>query len=493
MRRIIFCFVILFVCWVPHTEAAPLRWYDRLEEYQLANGMKFILLPWGESPTFSVYIRMRVGGLDEDPGETGLAHFLEHMAFKGTRQIGTKNYAQEEPILKAMDEVGEKLAAEIKKGQGADQQKIKSHRDELKKLRQQQEPLIVREEISRLLLENGAQDINATTSKDMTSYFISLPSDKIAFWANIDSERIFYPIFREFYEERDVILEERRMRVDNDPDGKLYQELIAQAFVKSPYRWPTIGVAEDLMTLTRPTLEKFWRRYYVPENAVGVIVGKFDTAQVKKLLEETFGKVPASPLKRNPIASDLPQTAERRFVLHAPGKERMTMVYHKPTLPDDDDYLFDLLNEIVANGRSTRLYKSLILNKRIASGVNSYTGAPGSKLPNLFMISVTPLQGHDSEECLKAIDEEILRIQQEGVSEPELTGAKNRILADMIWKMESNDGMAEHISYFEGIGSSWKYLRDYEQVIQRFSTEDIKRLAQKYLVPSNRTIGILKP
>lgn len=493
MRRIIFCFSILIFTWVSQTEAAPLRWYDRLEEYPLANGMKFILLPWGESPTFSVYIRMRVGGLDEEPGETGLAHFLEHMAFKGTRQIGTKNYAEEEPILQAMDEVGEKLAIEIKKGRGGDQEKIKSYRAELKKLRQQQEPLIVREEISRLLLENGAQDINATTSKDMTSYFISLPSDKIAFWANIDSERIFSPIFREFYEERDVILEERRMRVDNDPDGKLYQELIAQAFTKSPYRWPTIGVAEDLMTLTRPTLEKFWRRYYVPENAVGVIVGQFDSAQVKKLLAETFGKVPSSALARKPIPEEPAQTEEHRFVLRDPGKERMIIGYHKPTLPDKDDYLFDLFSEIIANGRSTRLYKNLILTKRIASSVGSYTGVPGSKLPNLFMISVTPLQGHSSEECLKAIDEEILRIQQEGVSGQELTGAKNRILADMIWKMESNDGMAEHISFFEGVGSSWKYLRDYEQAIQQFNTDDIKRLAQKYLVPGNRTIGVLKP
>jgi predicted Zn-dependent peptidase len=222
-------------------------------------------------------------------------------------------------------------------------------------------------------------------------------------------------------------------------------------------------------------------------------VGQFDVAQVKKLLEETFVKVPASGLKRTPIPEEPNQTAERRFVLHAPGKERMTIAYHKPTLPDQEDYLFDLLNEIIANGRSTRLYRSLILNKRIAAGVSSYTGAPGSKLPNLFLISVTPLQGHTSEECLKAIDEEIARIQQEGVTEQELTGAKNRILADMIWKMESNDGMAEHISYFEGIGSSWQYLRDYEGVVQRLTTDDINRLAQKYLVSGNRTIGILKP
>lgn len=169
------------------------------------------------------------------------------------------------------------------------------------------------------------------------------------------------------------------------------------------------------------------------------------------------------------------------------------MAYHKPTVPADDDYLFDLLNEIIANGRSSRLYKKLVLEEKLASEVASYAGAPGSLLPNLFIFMVTPLPGHSSEEVIKAIDEELAKIQTEGVTDEELQSAKNRILADTVWKMETNDGMAEHLSYFEAIGVSWRYLRDYPKVIAKFKTEDLKKLVARYLVATNRTIGIMRP
>ncbi len=494
MSRLRSCLLVLFFFLATNLWAStPAQdWTQSLQEVTLPNGMKFILLPWGESPIVSVYIRFRVGGLDEDEGQTGLAHFLEHMAFKGTKTIGTRNYPKEAIILQAMDAVGEKLAEEVRKGEQGDE-KIKAYKAELKRLRKQQEPLLVREELSRLFVDQGAQDMNATTTKDMTSYFVSLPSEKLPFWAKLECSRIFYPVFREFYEERDVILEERRMRVDNNPEGRLYQELMAHAYTKNPYRWPTIGVAQDLLTLTRPILDRFWHKYYVPQNAVGVIVGRFQVGPTAALLRQTFGQVPRGTLFHKKIIEEPPQQEERRFEMKDRSKERLSMAYHKPTLPDEDDYLFDLFSTILADGRSSRLYKKLVLDKKTASSVSSYSGAPGSRLPNLFVISANPISGHHSEENLRLIDEELTQIATTGISERELANAKNHLLSDMIWKLESNEGMAEQISYFEGLGNGWRYLKTYADVIGKFQVSDIQRLVKKHLIPSNRTVGIMRP
>jgi predicted Zn-dependent peptidase len=490
---------LLFVAFVQPLsgEDSPARaWAGKVEEVRLANGLRFLLYPRGEAPIFTAYIRFKAGGLDEEPGKTGLAHFLEHMAFKGTETLGTKDFAKEKPVLEEIETTGEKLAAEYRKGAKADPEKIKSLRGTLKSLHDRLVPLLEKEQLAKRMLENGGSDYNATTSKDMTTYYVSLPSDKLRFWAAIESERIFKPVFREFYEEKDVVLEERRLRVDNDPDGRLYEAFIRTAFPEGPYHSPTIGSAQDILGLTTGDLKDFFKKYYRPENMIGAIVGRFDAGEVKKILEETFGKLVfengLAPETR-PVARPILQDKAKRVDLKLKARPRILIGYHKPTLPDDDDFVFDLIDQILGDGRSSRFYRSLVLEKRLAASVSTSTGIPGSRLPNLFMIEANPLNEGASGEVLKALDEEIERIRTEGVTERELQKAKNRLTVDLLWQLKTNEGLASQLTYFETVAGNWRYLAEYLEKIERFGADDVRRVAQKYLQPSNRTLGVLEP
>lgn len=499
MRKLVGLLLTLFVLFpsLAFTEGKPAAraWADRVHEVKLGNGLRFLLYPRGEAPIVSAFIRFRAGGLDEEAGKTGLAHFLEHMAFKGTSRLGTKDFAKEKPLLDEIEAVGEELAAEYRRGPGADAGKIQALREKLRALHERQVPLLKKEELAKMMQENGGIDYNATTSKDITTYYVSLPADRIRFWAEVESERIYQPIFREFYEEKDVVLEERRMRVDNDPDGRLYEAFIQTAFSEGPYHAPTIGSASDILGLTASDLRAFWKKFYVPSNMIGALVGRFDPVEVKKILEETFGKLvfEAPPQTETKPAPKSTQEKEQRIKLKLSARPRIFVGYHKPTLPHDDDYVFDLLNEVLAEGRSSRLYRSLVLEKRLAASVETSTSVPGSRLPNLFLIEVNPLNPGKTEELIRALDAEIERLRVEGITERELMKAKNRLTVDFLWQLKTNEGLASQLTYFEAVAGDWHYLIDYLDKIGRFGVEDVKRVANTYLVNSNRTVGVLEP
>lgn len=492
MRKIVLLAVACLVFIGASPKLPP--WAESVREVRLSNGMKFLLYPRGEAPIFSAFIRFRAGGIEEESGKTGLAHFLEHMAFKGTETIGTNDYEKEKPILEQIDRVGEELAAEYGKGT-EDAGKIAALREQLRKLHDDEVKYLNKEALAKKMLENGGSDYNATTSKDMTTYYVSLPSDKLRFWAEMESQRIFKPVFREFYEEKDVVLEERRMRVDNDPDGRLYEVFIGRAFDKSPYHWPTIGSSKDILRLTSKDLAKFWRRYYRPSRMIGAIVGRIDPKETEKILEETFGKIRfegkdeegAEP-EKEPV-----QENEKKVVLKIPARPRILIGYHKPTVPEEDDYLFDLLEGILGDGRSSRLHRALVDEKKLASHVGTTTGVPGSRLPNLFMIEVNPIGGHTADEVIRAVDEVIGRVKRDGVTARELQKAKNRLTVELLWRMKTNKGLASLLTYYETIAGDWRYLAEYLDHLQRFGPEDVRRVANDYLKPTNRTIAILEP
>ncbi|HEX5036842.1 MAG TPA: pitrilysin family protein [bacterium] len=496
MRKIIFGLLIAAIFLSPAARAdSDLAWAEHVQEVKLANGLRFLLYPRGEAPIFTAYIRFRAGGMNEEPGKTGLAHFLEHMAFKGTEKLGTKDYSKEKPVLDEIEKVGGELAVLYRKGTPDDSPLIKDLRERLRALHEQEVPFLQKEQLAKIMLENGGSDYNANTSKDMTSYYVSLPTEKMKLWAELESERIFKPVFREFYEEKDVVLEERRLRVDNDPDGRLYEAFIGAAFPEGPYHAPTIGAVRDIQGLTVEDLRAFFNTYYRPQNMVAAIVGKFDPAEVKKILEETFGKLAfaAAAPETPPAAANVLQKKETKVALKLKARPRLLIGYHKPTLPDDDDYIFDLIDQILGDGRSSRFYRSLVLERKIAASVSTSTGIPGSRLPNLFMIEVSPLSEGSSGDVLKALDEEIDKVRNGGITEKDLEKAKNRLRVDMLWQLKTNEGLASQLSYFDLIAGDWHYLADYMAKIGRFNVEDVKRVANKYLVPSNRTIAVLEP
>jgi len=338
---------------------------------------------------------------------------------------------------------------------------------------------------------NGADNFNATTSTDLTSYFVELPTAKLELWAYLESERLRDPIFREFYQERDVVLEERRSRVEDSPFGKNFESFLGLAFEKSPYRRPTIGFAGDVAALTATDLQAFYKTYYVPGNMVGAIVGDIDIPATKALLEKYFGRIPPGT---NPPAlpeAEPPQKAEKRGFVPYEARPQIMIGYHKPTLPAREDYVFDLIGQILCEGRTSRLYRSLVEEKKIAQSVDCDAGTPGARLSNLFFIYASALGTTPPGRLEEAISAEIEKLKTTLVSDEELKRAINQLTAERVFKLESNTGLAESLSYFEAVAGDWRYFLRHEEVMKTISAEEIRQVAQKYFVNANRTVSVL--
>ncbi|MDX9821694.1 MAG: pitrilysin family protein, partial [Syntrophales bacterium] len=264
----------------------PLSGFDleeRVQKHVLSNGLTVLLFERRQSPTVSLYIRYRAGAVDEPEGKTGMAHLLEHMMFKGTKTIGSKSFSQERPILDKIADTGRLLDAERREKGRADAARIETLTKRLEQLQQSHRRWTVSNEIDRLYTENGAADLNASTGQDLITYHVSLPANKIELWARIESDRMRNTVFREFFAERDVVMEERRQRSESDPGGKLYEQFIAAAFTAHPYRRPILGWPSDMRNLDMDTMAEFYRRTHAPNNTVIAVVGDVNAATAMKL------------------------------------------------------------------------------------------------------------------------------------------------------------------------------------------------------------------
>ncbi|QQR80315.1 MAG: insulinase family protein [Deltaproteobacteria bacterium] len=287
-------------------------------------------------------------------------------------------------------------------------------------------------------------------------------------------------------------MEERRMRVEDDPDGKLYETFLQTAFEKSPYRWPTIGSWKDIKSLTRTDLEKFWKTYYQPSNVVLALVGKLDPQKMIPILEKTFGKIEGNAVSETHYAEEPPQEKPRRVAISFKAQPRFMVGYHKPTLPADEDYVFDIIQQILLDGRTSRLYKWLVLETQIASSVHGGGGTPGSRLAHLFTIDVDLRDGKTTDQAMKIIRAELAKLAKDGVSEKELEKTKNSLSMGFVNRLRSNEGLAEDLSHFQVIAGSWKYLATYLDKISKFNSDDVKRVAAQYLIQNNETIAEIK-
>lgn len=390
--------------------------------------------------------------------------------------------------------VGQKIAKQYDSPHKPNQNKILRLKEELDQLYEKHQTFIVREELTREYQKRGGLDANATTGQDITTYFISLPSSEIEFWAKAESERIFEPVFREFYREKDVVLEERRTRVVDDPSGAFYTKMLEASFSKSRYARPTIGYEKDLLTLTRTKAEKFFEENYRPDRAVGAIVGRFDVGRVKKILENTFGKISVGVgLSHAPTKTSLPPYHREgcRVDLSRRAQPRLSLGFHKPNLPSRDDYIFDLIATLLTQDRSSRLYRSLIIKKSLATSVRAYAGIPGSRLPNMFMIFAVPRPGVPLDRLTEEVMGELEQLKKNLVPEKELGRARKQLLNDQIWRLEKNDSLASELSYFQAIAGDWRYVARYGDVLKTITAQEIRQTARKYLVDTNRCLGFL--
>jgi len=456
----------------------------------LSNGLTVLMLARPMSPTVSLYIRHRVGAVDEPAGATGTAHFLEHLLFKGTKTIGTKNLRREEEIIKKIYQVGTALDKEKRKVK-KDLKVIESLTTKLKQLQDKHRKLYVSNEIDRLYTENGAVQFNASTGQDVTTYHVNLPANKIELWARIEADRMVNPLFREFYQERDVIMEERRQSIESDPEGKLMEQFFATAFIAHPYRRPILGWPYDMANLQPDTVKNFLLNYHAPNNTVIAVVGDIDYVSTLRIIKKYFGKIKARPVRRPLITEEPAQSGERRIEVLFPANPQIIIGYHKPNMPHFDDYVFDLIDSILSQGRSSRLYKSLVLDKGMAESVQTANGMPGVRYPNLFMIFANPKTPFSAIEVEQEIYKQIDLIKNDGVSPEELEKCKNQIKVDYLRSLTTNAALASKLSYYETILGDFRYLANYLENIDKITIDDIKNVAKKYLTKENRTVAIL--
>jgi predicted Zn-dependent peptidase len=464
---------------------------DKVRAYTLSNGLRILMLERHLSPTVSCYIRYRAGASDDEGGKTGMAHFLEHMMFKGTETIGTKDFSKEKPVLLEIEKIGISLDDEMMKAEKADRKRIAELRQKLKSLQKEEEQWIIENEVNQLYMQQGAINFNANTSQDMTTYHVSLPSSKLELWARIESDRMIHLVFREFYTERDVIMEERRQSIESNPDGKLYEQFLATAFNAHPYGRPVIGWPSDMRFLDMTSMQVFLRHYYAPNNTVIAIVGDIKPDESLKLMEKYFGSVTRLDTKPHHITQEPIQHGERRVSLLFDSRPQIILGYHKPSPPSKDDYVFDAIEAILTKSRTSRMYKSIVEEKGLVENIRAMNGVPGGRFPNLFVVWATSRGNHMIEEIEKAIQTELDRFKVELVSRRELDQAVNRMKADFIRSLRTNEGMAENLSYFEALLGDYQYLTRYLDNMGKITPEEIQKAAIEYFKPENRTVAVI--
>jgi len=462
----------------------------KVSRITLDNGMRFLLVKRGVAPVFAANLRFKVGSADDPGGETGLAHLFEHLAFKGTSTIGTRDAKKEAGILDATDQAVMRLLAELDKGTRADAARLKALRDEIASLQKGLQEITVKDELSQILTANGATGLNASTSSDLTSYVVALPSNRLELWCALESARLRDPVLREFYSERDVVMEERRMRIDNQPQGKLYEQLLLTAFQAHPYRSPTVGFPSDLEHLTRPSAMEFRRRHYVPGNAVGALVGDIDPAAAERLIRRYFGGLPGGTAAPGPATVETPQTGLRRITVEYDAEPELMLAFHKDVWPSPDDPVFQVIDSLLTSGRTSRLFRRLVLETQVAADVYSLQ-APGDRYPNVFLIGAVPRAPHTPQEVEAEILNEVKRLADKPVEERELQKIRNQVEASFLYPLRSNAGLASQLSYFEVLTGDWNNMTAYKQALIATTPARVQEVARRTFVPSNLTVAVL--
>jgi len=492
LKKILLLIISISIPLTAHAKKDDIR-LD-VKTHTFSNGLELLVVERHLSPTFSVRVRFKVGSADEKPGITGIAHLLEHMLFKGTRNIGTADYEAEVPIMEKIDELAHQLTDAITESRNplyrGSIEKADSLRALIAELQKKQEQYIIKYELWETYLRHGGSGLNASTGNDRTQYYISLPSNKLELWAYLESDRLSNPVFREFYSERDVVYEERRLRVDNSPSGKLYEQLNATAFTASSYNWPVVGWASDLETMLKEDVEEFFHQYYSPNNIVIAIAGDVKFDEVVKLIEKYFGHIPPSEKPVPPVTTMEPeQQGERRVAVVYDAEPRMAIGWHMPAGGDVDQEVFDVISSLLTRGRTSRLYKSLVEEKQMISSIRAMSAF--TRFPDIFTIIAVPKAGYTIKDVETAVYEEIENLRKEGPSDWELQRVINQLEADYVRGLRSNRGLAFRLSDMQAKVGDWSYLLTLKEKRQAVTAEDVKRILEEYFIQNNRTVAYL--
>jgi predicted Zn-dependent peptidase len=454
----------------------------------LKNGLRVIIVPDTNVAVVSCRLYYFVGSMYEGPGTTGLSHMYEHMMFKGTKTLGTKNYYKEVPIMKSIDSIEHLVTLELAKGKSESDSSVQKLQAQILQLTEKQRKFIKKDEIWELYQNNGGTELNAWTGDDMTAYIVTLPKNKINLFYWIESDRMRSPVLREFYSERDVVTEERRMRVDNKPLNNYYERLNAIFYVAHPYRLPTIGWMSDIRSYTREKLEQHVHKFYTPDNAVLILVGNIDPKKSLKAITQYFGPIPrASQPKAEVVTREPEPIGATRFTVHDNANPRIDLLFHTPGYPNPDLYRLDVI-EGLFSGQTGRLYQRLVNE----TGLCTDAGAGNdTRLQNGdFSLWAVMKNETNPETVEKIILEEIAKVSSEPPKKSEMERISNEIRMSFVTGLNSLEGLSDRLASYERMGS-WKDMLTYPEKIAAVKPEEIPAIAKKYLDPSKMTLGEL--
>ncbi|MBE0479209.1 insulinase family protein [Candidatus Aerophobetes bacterium] len=469
--------------------AEQLQWQETVQEFRLENGLKVLMLKRERSPTIAFRVLFKTGAVDEPTGKTGLAHLLEHMMFKGTTTIGTEDYEKEWPLLEKMDRLAKKLLEAEREGRP--EEEIENIREIFEATQKEAEQYVKTAELNKIYDESGATELNAMTWQDGTLYTVSLPSNRLELWARLSADSIANPVFREFYKERSVVMEERRQRTETEPTGFLREHFLAAAFIAHPYRSPTLGWMSDLEGMMREDLKEFYQRYYVPANAVVALVGDIEPEQDIHIIRRYFLAISPGDIPPSVSTQEPKQQGERRTVVKFDAEPEVFIGYHKPTYPDREAYVFDVIDTLLTAGRTSRLFKRMVQEERVALSVRTGSGFPAQRYNNLFYFHGIPRHPHTTRELEDIFYEELESLKRELVSEKELEKIKNQVRANFIYGLKSNEGLATRLVYYEAFFDGWEMMMKYPDIIESITAEEIMQVAREYFTEDNRTVATL--
>ena len=461
----------------------------RVTEFTLSNGMHFIVLERHEAPVVSFHTYVNAGSVDDPKGLTGLAHMFEHMAFKGTDTIGSTNWPAEKKAMDEIERLYDQLEAEENKLSRADPEKVKTLQAQVHEAVEKAASYVVPNLYPRIIEENGGVGMNAGTAEDSTNYFYNFPANRIELWYYLESARFLHPVYREFYKERDVVREERRMRIESDPQGKLMEQMLATAIAAHPYRNMPGGWASDIENLRVKDAEKFFGTYYVPANITISIVGDVNPARAKALAEQYFGRLKKSPLP-DPIRTIEPdQEGPKATQIASPAQPMEFIAYHRPSQDDKDDPVFSVMSGLLSGGRTSIMYKDLVRDKKLALAAGAEETFPGGKYPNLFFFYLIPGLNHTAAENEKELDVIITNLQKEKVDAEALARIKTRTRANLIRQLDNNASLAQMLAEYHANFGDWKKLFTSIDDIDKVTVDDVQRVARRYFTPDNKTVA----
>jgi len=471
-----------------------------VEEVTLDNGMKLLMVERHDTPTVSAGWVAHVGSANETYGVTGIAHLFEHMMFKGSSTIGTSDFEAEKEILEQLDAVREQMEVEYSNLRAAKRRgevegsiylpdnetpRLAELRAEMRELQERHRALIVKDEFDQVYTELGASGMNAGTTNDLTLYFITVPSNKLELWFWMESERLLNPVLREFYSERDVVREERRLRTESDPTARFEEQFNAMFWTGTPYHHPVIGWPSDVESINKEQAREFFRTYYAPNNLTAAMAGDFDRERAVELAKKYFGRLPRGPKVPEVVTEPIEQLQQRRMVATADTNPSVQIRW--PTVPfmHKDSYALDVLSSILS-GRTGRLYKALVEEKGIATG-EPYAFQQSLKYGGGFEVGAELAEGASHEQVEAALVAELERLKSDPVPERELQKVKNQNLANSFRRLQSNFFLTLQLLFYDGLGD-WRYINESSARIQAVSADDVRAVAEKYFTEDTKNV-----